>query len=85
MFASILGGLGLKMALLAAVAVAAGGAWLHYQSVVSSRDAALATVGAMVVKVKVQQITIAEQQEAIFEWQASQAQMQTTLDEMAAN
>ena len=70
---------GIKMALLAAVVVAAGGFYWHYTVVKGERDVALATVGAMEVVKEVQDATISSQRKAINEWAAHQANMQTTM------
>lgn len=83
MIGSILGGSGLKMALLAAVATAAGGFYWHHTIVKSERDAALIQIGALQIVNTVQKKTIADQDEAIDEWTEAQARMQATLDALA--
>lgn len=74
---------GIKMALLASLAVAAGLFYWHYTDVKAQRDVALATVGAMEVAKTVQDATIVDQRSAIASWAKHQVQMQTTLKAMA--
>ena len=85
MFAGILGSIGIKLAILGVVALAIGGFYLHYLSVKSDRDAALAQVGALQVASKVQKKTIKNQEKAIENWAKAQKQMQQTLNELARN
>lgn len=74
---------GIKMALLAAVAVAVAGAYWHYTVVKGERDLALQQVGALTVANSVQRTTIKDQEKAIGNWAKAQAQMQKTLDSLA--
>jgi hypothetical protein len=74
---------GIKMALMAAVAVAIAGAYWHYTVVKGERDAAIAQVGALQVVNQVHITTIKDQEAAIGQWAEAQARMQATLDELA--
>jgi hypothetical protein len=74
---------GIKMALLAALAVAIAGAYWHYTTVKGERDAAIAQVGALQVANEVQRSTIKDQEAAIENWAEAQARMQATLDALA--
>ncbi len=83
MIMSMLGGTGVKLAILAALAVAVGGAYWHYTVVKGERDAAMAQVGALEVVTTVQRATIHDQEAAIDDWVIAQKRMQATLDAMA--
>lgn len=83
MMMSMLGGAGVKLAILAALAVAVGGAYWHYTVVKGERDAAMAQVGALEVVTTVQRATIHDQEAAIDDWVIAQKRMQATLDAMA--
>lgn len=83
MLGNIFGGFGLKMALLAVVVTAAGGAYWHYTVVKSERDTALMKLGSLQIVNSVQLITIADQEKVIGEWADAQAKMQATLDALA--
>lgn len=74
---------GIKMALLAAVAVAVAGAYWHYTVVKGERDLALQQVGALQVANQVQTATIKDQEQAIANWAEAQERMQATLDALA--
>ncbi len=74
---------GMKMALLAALAVAIGGAYWHYTVVKGERDLALQQVGALTVANTVQRATIKDQEKAIGNWANAQARMQKTLNALA--
>lgn len=76
----MLGLSGIKMALLAAVAVAVAGAYWHYTVVKGERDLALQQVGALTVANTVQRSTIMDQETAIDDWADAQERMQDTLD-----
>ncbi len=83
MIASLIGGAGLKMALLVGLAVAIGGAYWHYTVVKGERDLALQQVGALTTANEVQRFTIKDQEKAIENWAEAQARMQVTLDALA--
>lgn len=83
MFASMLGGIGLKLALLAVLATAIGAAYWHYTVVKGERDAALIQIGAFQVVTENQRTTIRDQEAAIDQWAEAQARMQKTLDDLA--
>jgi limonene-1,2-epoxide hydrolase len=83
MFGTMLGGIGLKVALLAVLATAVGAAYWHYTIVRGERDLALQQVGALTVANEVQRSTIKGQEEAIANWAEAQARMQATLDALA--
>jgi len=74
---------GIKMALVAALVVAAGLFYWHYTTVKSERDAALTRVGQLQVAHEVQQATITGLEEAIGDWKAQADRFQKTLDAMA--
>lgn len=74
---------GIKMALLAALAVAIAGAYWHYTVVKGERDLALQKVGALEVANTVQRATIHDQEAAIGNWAEAQERMQATLDSLA--
>lgn len=74
---------GIKMALLAALAVAMAGAYWHYTAVKGERDLALQQVGAFKVANEVQRSTIKDQEKALGDWVEAQARMQLTLDALA--
>lgn len=83
MFASILGGIGLKLALLAVLATAIGAAYWHYTVVKGERDAALMQIGSLKVVTADQRTTIRGQEAAIDNWAAAQIKMQKTMDALA--
>lgn len=85
MFAGILGSIGIKLALLGILAMAAGGFYWHYTIVKGERDDALAMVGALAVIDKVQKATINNQKKAIANWVEAQKQLQITLNALAEN
>jgi len=85
MVGGLLGGAGLKVALVVGLAVAVGGAYWHYTIVKGERDAALQQVGALTLSNAVQVTTIEDQTKAIAEWSVAQERMQATLDAMATN
>lgn len=74
---------GLKMALLAALAVAIAGAYWHYTTVKGERDAALAQVGALQVAHETQKATIATLEGAVDQWKEQAEKFQATLDALA--
>jgi hypothetical protein len=83
MFGLGLGGLGVKLAMLAALAVVVGlGIW-YVTSLKSERDMAIARSGALETANTVQQSTIEHQVEAISEWAESQARVQRNLDRLS--
>ncbi len=84
MFASMLGGIGFKLALLAVLATAIGAAYWHYTVVKGERDAALMQIGSLQVVTEDQRTTIRDQETAIGNWATAQARMQKTLDDLAA-
>lgn len=85
MFAGMLGGVGLRLAIIAAIAVAVGGFYLHYQNIVNERNEALQQVGALEVANKAQATTIERLVENTAEWARSAEAFQETLDELANN
>lgn len=85
MFAGLLGGMGLKMVLLAVLLTAIGGFYWHYTVVKGERDTALMAVGALEVAAAVNISTIKDQEKAIGQWADAQARMQATLDALAQN
>ena len=85
MLAGMLGGAGLKIALLAALAAAIGGAYWHYTIVKGERDAALQLVGALKVADAVQKETISTLEDVNKEWKKSLEQFQATLNAVANN
>ncbi len=83
MFAGLLGGMGLKLALMAVLVTAIGGFYWHYTVVKGERDTALMAVGALEVAAAVNIATIKDQEKAIGQWADAQAQMQATLNALA--
>jgi hypothetical protein len=75
---------GLKLAFGIGLIVAVAAAWLHYKSVVSDRDTALAEVGSLTLAKVVQDATISEQKKALDEWKESTAAFQKKLAELTA-
>lgn len=82
-FAGMFAGIGVKLAILAALAAAAGVFYWHYTGIIKERNAAIAQAGALQLANEVQQGTIQDQGKAITNWAESQAQMQATLDALA--
>jgi hypothetical protein len=85
MLAGLVGGMGLKVALLGVLAVAIGGAYWHYTVVKGERDAAIALVGALQVADTVQKETISTLEGVNKEWKTSLEEFQDTLDAVADN
>lgn len=83
MFAGMLSGMGLKMALLAALVAAGGVFYWHYTNVKAERDAALAQVGALTAAKAVQDQTIVSLEKTVGEWKAQADRFQSTLDKLA--
>jgi hypothetical protein len=73
----------IKIALAAALVVAAGAAYWHYTEVKGERNLALQKAGALEVANDVQRTTIQDQEIAIANWAEAQARMQATLDALA--
>ena len=72
-----------KIALLAAVVAAAGVLSWQYDNLKSSRDTALAEVGALRVAKDIQDATIDTQRDAIDQWKQQAENFQVTLQAMA--
>lgn len=74
---------GVKLALVAALAVAAGLFYWHYTTVKGERDAAIAEVGSLRAAIEVQDATIDAQNDAITLWKEQAAAFQVSLRDMA--
>lgn len=85
MLSGMLGGVGLRLAILAAIAVAVGGFYLHYQNIVNERDEALQQVGALTAQNAIQAATIMQLEEVNDEWVVKFDNFQETLARMADN
>jgi hypothetical protein len=82
MIAGILGGMGLKVAILAVLVTAGGLFYWHYTTVKSERDEALMRVGALETAKAVQDSTIAAQSTRLAEFAQAQEALQATLEEL---
>jgi septation ring formation regulator EzrA len=83
MITSLLGGMGFKMALLAALVVAGGALFWYISSIKSERDTALAQVGALTTAHEVQKAAITSLEKALADWKTQAEDFQKTLNSMA--